>query len=206
MLVDDCTISKCVNCGVSYLVRRICVDLGMAAPATCTALHFMHKIFDYQAEFSKTDVAVACIILAGKTCECAQRLREVHNISRYIQKGKADELTMQQYWERRSVLVDLELRLVRILAFDLEPSKHHIILLNFGKCLSLSKQALNVAWCLLNDSFLCSLCIEISPPLLALISLFNGCKMLSVGDLSREYFNVKIATALIYKKGQNNNF
>ena len=177
--------------GVNF-ITQVGILLKLPQLTLATASVYLHRFFMRHAMVQNNkpgyhhySVAATAIFLATKVEENYRKMRElVVACCRVAQKQPnlvVDEQS-KEYWKWRDTILHNEDLLLEALCFDLQLEQPHRILLDLMRFYDIqeNKQLRNASWAFVNDSLITTLCLQLSPRVIAGSALYMGVKVAGV--------------------------
>jgi protein BUR2 len=177
--------------GVNF-ITQVGIMLKLPQLTLATASVYLHRFFMRHAMVQNNkpglhhySVAATAIFLATKVEENYRKMRElVVACCRVAQKQPnlvVDEQS-KEYWKWRDTILHNEDLLLEALCFDLQLEQPHRILLDLMRFYDIqeNKQLRNASWAFVNDSLITTLCLQLSPRVIAGSALYMGVKVAGV--------------------------
>ncbi|KIV94891.1 hypothetical protein PV10_02612 [Exophiala mesophila] len=177
--------------GVNF-ITQVGIMLKLPQLTLCTASVYLHRFFMRHAMAQPNkpglhhySVAATALFLATKVEENYRKMRElVVACCRVAQKQPnlvVDEQS-KEYWKWRDTILHNEDLLLESLCFDLQLEQPYRILLDFLRYYGVQekKPLRNTSWAFLNDSLITTLCLQMSPRVIAGSALYMGVKLAGI--------------------------
>lgn len=165
-------------------MREAGLKLGLSDETISTAYVFFHRFFvsHSAADFDCSIMTMASLFLSAKAGEQQRKARDLINVFHAIEDGDGSNpmIISQRFWKRKDRLLEYESYLLRSLAFDVEVELPHRYLMNYLSALRAPRQLALVALGMLNDSFETTLCVHVSPSVVACAVIFLSAGTLEV--------------------------
>eukprot|EP01135_Chromosphaera_perkinsii_P001571 Nk52_evm41s207 gene=Nk52_evmTU41s207 len=160
------------------VIQDIGMNMKLPQLTIATAVVFFHRFYMYQSfkEFSRWDMGICCLFLAGKVEETPKKLRDIliagHKIT-HIRRGvnkalyKPLQPDSKEFMEEKEKLLQNERMLLQTLGFDLSLEHPYQFLLNYVKALKGNKELAQTSWNYLNDCLRTTVCLQHPPQRIA---------------------------------------
>nr|XP_002130166.1 cyclin-Q [Ciona intestinalis] len=177
---------------VKFIVKcSIKLSLQDAVQASSSILY--HRFFKHCSveEYDPYTIAATAICLATKVEEQHTRLRDIVNVCHRTCHPDLKPLELDsEFWNLRDTIASCELLMLRVLKFNVTCIHPHKYLLHYLMSLShlftrtewLKSMVSDVAWALLNDSYISNTCLNHGPEIYAI----------SVIDLALQSCKIKV--------------
>ncbi|CAG9309967.1 unnamed protein product [Blepharisma stoltei] len=135
------------------VVRKACLSLNLEQHAISSIL----QLYKDARKVLPLDISFYGSLIAGtKLCECGARIRDIINCVCYHIEHTI-HYNIDTYFDKRDFGVAAEESLLSAIRFEIykyRAQEHYILLINLAYALKLPPQALQLAWSLLNESFM----------------------------------------------------